>query len=136
MAAAVPEFDFQKCATPWLIRPTNPTDPTIGEPARVGANVSGLVYATHPTNVLLAYVVLSGGYGQTVPAVSVGNSITQGEKIYMTDAAGTTRPTYTNDSSGNNFVGYAMPATDTAAATDQLVANGSTGDILVWFRPE
>ena len=136
MAAAFPEFDFNSSVRPVLIRPTNPTDPAIGEAARVGADVSGLVYATHPTNALLAYVLLSGGYGQTVAAVSVANSITQGEKLYMTDVAGAVRPTYTNDSSGNTFVGYAMPADEAAAATDQLVANGATGNVMCWFRPE
>ena len=42
MAAAVPEFDFQKCATPCVDQAHQPDcDPAIGEPARVGADVVG-----------------------------------------------------------------------------------------------
>ena len=135
MAAAVPEYDFLKCATPHIMRTTNPTDPAIGELARVGVNVAGLVYATHPTNALLAYVLLSGGYGQTVPALSTTNAISQGDKIYMVDAAGTGRPTYGNVTAGA-FVGYALPANEADAAVAILVPAGGTGDIMVWFRPE
>jgi hypothetical protein len=137
MAAAVPEFDFQKCATPWLVKPDNPTDPAIGDWARISTNCSGLVYATHPTDVTLAYMLLSCGYGQTV-AVTAGGSdrITQGEKIYMVDSTATARPTFTNAASGNNFAGYALPATETAAAATELLAAGATGDILLWSRPE
>ena len=103
----------------------------------MGDNVFGLVYATHPTNAGLAYIMLSGGYGHTVPAIAAsGNAITQGEKIYMIDATGTTRPTYTNASSGNTFAGYALAANDTDAAATNLVGANSTGDILLWVRPE
>ena len=135
MAAAYPEFDFQKCATPWRVTPTNPTNPAIGEWARVGTNVGGIVYATVQGQATQAEILLSCGYGQTVPAAAAGDAITQGEKIYVVDATTTTRPTYTNDSSGNNFAGYALPALgDAGNAT--LVAAAATGNILLWVRPE
>ena len=137
MAAAIPEYDFLKCATPWLVNPGDPVNPQIGDGARLGDNVFGLVYATHPTNANLAYIMLSGGYGHTVAAAAAsGNSITQGEKMYVVDATATARPTYTNASSGNVFAGYAMPANEVAAATSQLVAANATGNIMLWVRPE
>ena len=135
MAAAYPEYDFQKCATPWLVKPTNPTDPAIGESARVGAHVAGIVYATHPTDATLAQVLLSGGYGQTV-SVSATDALAQGGKIYMVDATTGVRPTYSDVASSNTFVGYALPKDVAAAATAQLLGAGATGNVLVWFRPE
>ena len=95
------------------------------------------MYATHPTNTALAYMVLSGGYGHTVAAVAgSGNAISQGEKLYMTPVSGNTRPTYTNVSANNFFVGYALAATDAAAGANNIVAAGATGDVLCWFRPQ
>ena len=137
MAAAIPERDFITFPASVLVTPTNPTDPAIGEGCRVGANVFGIAYATHPTTATVAYILLPGGYGQVVPAVAdSGNAITQGEKIYMVDSTASTRPTFTNDSSGNNFAGYALPAEDDDADTAQLVAAGATGNILLYVRPE
>ena len=137
MAAAIPQYDFQKCATPWLVKPDDPTDPAIGDWARLGVNCSGLVYATHPTDATLAYMLLSCGYGHTVAATAgAADRISQGEKIYMVDSTGTTRPTFTNVATNNNFAGYALPATDAAAAVVELVAQGGTANILLWSRPE
>ena len=139
MADATPQFDFQKCATPWPVRLTNPTVAVIGELGRVGANVSGMVYSTVQGQAQVGNLLLTCGYGQIFSAAAAsGNAITQGEKVYMVD--GTTgpvvAPTVTNTEAGNTFVGYALPKDVEAAATDQLVAAGGSGDILVWFRPE
>ena len=137
MAAAVPQYDFTTCPVAWPVKPTNPTDPAIDEGAHVGDNVFGIVYATVESDATLAHLLLSGGYGRIVPAAAAtGNAITQGEKIYMVDSTGTTRPAYTNDSSGNTFAGYALPANLTAAANNTLVAAAGTGDIMLWVRPE
>ena len=139
MADATPQFDFQKCATPWPVRLTNPTVAVIGELGRVGANVSGMVYSTVQGQARVGNLLLTCGYGQILSASAAsGNAITQGEKLYMVD--GTTgpvvAPSVSNDSSGNNFIGYALPKDVDAAPIDQLVAAGGSGDILVWFRPE
>ena len=134
MADATPQFDFQKCATPWPVRLTNPEVAVIGELGRVGANVSGMVYSTVQGQARVGNLLLTCGYGQILSAEAAsGNAITQGEKVNMVD--GTTgpvvAPTVTNGA--GTFIGYALPKDVEAAATDQLVAAGST---LVWFRPE
>ena len=97
------------------------------------SDVSGLVYATHPTNALLAYVLLSGGYGHSGSGTyRLTNTITQGEKLYMTDAAGTgSAHLHQRWPAGNTFAGYALPANEADAAATVLVATGATGNVMV-----
>ena len=93
MAAAVPEFDFQKCATPWLIRPTNPTDPTIGEPARVDSSLlEQLPAEVVPIVTAITSGLEAGEPGYNVNADEVASAIAREIKaeklILMTDEDG------------------------------------------------
>ena len=132
MADATPQFDFQKCATPWPVRLDNPAVAVIGELGRVGANVAGMVYSTVQGEARVGNLLLTCGYGQIL-SITPTAALNQGAKVYMVDG---TTPTLSDSESGNNFVGYALPKDVDAAATQELVAAAGTGDILVWFRPE
>ena len=137
MPNATPQFDFQKCATPWPVRLSSPDEAAIGEYAHVGG-IAGLVYSTVQGQPRVGNLLLTCGYGQilSVDAAS-GNAITQGEKLYMENAtAGAHDQSLTNTATGNTFVGYALPKDMADAPTAQLVAGGGTGEVLVWFRPE
>ena len=85
MPDATPQFDFQKCATPWPVRLTDPSVAVIGEFARVGTIV-GMVYSTVQGQTRVGNLLLTCGYGQVLSvAAASGNAITQGEKLYRVD---------------------------------------------------
>ena len=138
MPDATPQFDFQKCATPWPVRLTDPSVAVIGEVARVGSIV-GMVYSTVQGQARVGNLLLTSGYGQVLSVTAAsGDAITQGEKLYRVDetADGEHDQVINNTEVATLFAGYALPKDVDAAATDQLVAAGGTGEVLVWFRPE